>query len=206
MISKRLKTIASLVPKNKRVIDVGCDHGLLGIYLYLNNSNQVILSDISINCINKSLDNLKKYDLENEIELIQSNGLEKIQLKKDDVIIIAGMGTSTILDILTNEISNDLIIQTNNNYELLRRKMNKKNYYIANELFFEEKGINYIVMSFEKGKRRYNSIDYTLGPILKNNQEYLKVINKKYISLLKTIPKKYFLKRLKIKLILKKIH
>ena len=33
-ISKRLETIASLVPINSKVIDIGCDHGLLDIYLY----------------------------------------------------------------------------------------------------------------------------------------------------------------------------
>ncbi len=33
MISKRLESIASLIPNNSRVIDVGCDHALLDIYL-----------------------------------------------------------------------------------------------------------------------------------------------------------------------------
>lgn len=205
MISNRLKKIASLVPKDKRVIDVGCDHGLLGIYLYLYNSNQVVLSDISINCINKSLENLKKYDLEKEIKLIQSDGLEKLEIKTDDIIIIAGMGTNTILNILNKNISNDLIIQTNNNYELLRKKMTKKNYYIEQEIFFEEKNINYIVMYFKQGKRKYTNIDYIVGPILKHDKKYLKYIINKYSFLLKNIPKKYILKRLKIKKIIKKI-
>ena len=32
-LSKRLKTIAHMIPEHKNVIDVGCDHGLLDIYL-----------------------------------------------------------------------------------------------------------------------------------------------------------------------------
>ena len=35
-ISKRLEAISSLVPINSNVIDIGCDHALLDIYLYQN--------------------------------------------------------------------------------------------------------------------------------------------------------------------------
>ena len=33
-ISKRLEAISSLVPINSNIIDIGCDHALLDIYLY----------------------------------------------------------------------------------------------------------------------------------------------------------------------------
>ena len=33
-LSKRLEAISSLVPNNSKIIDIGCDHGLLDIYLY----------------------------------------------------------------------------------------------------------------------------------------------------------------------------
>ena len=48
-IRKRLKAIASLVEKGSKVIDVGCDHALLDIYLTLYNSNECIASDINKN-------------------------------------------------------------------------------------------------------------------------------------------------------------
>ena len=35
-ISNRLKTIADMIDSNYHVIDVGCDHALLDIYLTLN--------------------------------------------------------------------------------------------------------------------------------------------------------------------------
>ena len=37
MITKRLKTIADLIPKDSSVIDIGTDHAYLPIYLYQNN-------------------------------------------------------------------------------------------------------------------------------------------------------------------------
>ena len=50
-ISKRLKLIASLVDKKANVIDVGCDHALLDIFLTLNNENKCLASDININAL-----------------------------------------------------------------------------------------------------------------------------------------------------------
>ena len=38
-ISKRLKSIVSFVDKDDSVVDVGCDHGLLSIYLVENKCN-----------------------------------------------------------------------------------------------------------------------------------------------------------------------
>ncbi len=42
-ISKRLEAISSLVPINSKVIDIGCDHALLDIYLIQNNNNLKII-------------------------------------------------------------------------------------------------------------------------------------------------------------------
>ena len=39
-LSKRLEAVATLVDVGKRVIDVGCDHAYLDIYLTLNNENK----------------------------------------------------------------------------------------------------------------------------------------------------------------------
>ena len=35
-LSKRLETISSLISKKSKIVDIGCDHGLLDIYLYQN--------------------------------------------------------------------------------------------------------------------------------------------------------------------------
>ena len=62
-ISKRLKTIASLVTPQKKVIDIGTDHAYLPIYLYLNNiTKNITASDISPQVLEISLNNLQKYN------------------------------------------------------------------------------------------------------------------------------------------------
>ena len=206
-LSKRLLTIASLIPKKKRVIDVGCDHGLLGIYLYKFNHNKVILSDIKDSCIKKSLENISKYDTL-DILTVKSDGLKEITVKKNDILIIAGMGTHTILNILNDSkvsLINQMVIQTNNNYETLRKEIVKKGFYISDEVFLIEKEIPYIIINFKRGATKYSKLDYTLGPILKNDSNYKKHMKQKLSSIYGKIPNNKIFKKLKLKLLLKKL-
>ena len=46
ILSKRLEIVATLVDVGSRVIDVGCDHAYLDIYLTKNNNNKCIATDI----------------------------------------------------------------------------------------------------------------------------------------------------------------
>ena len=58
-ISKRLELIASFIPDNSKVIDIGCDHGLLDIYLYQNKKNiSIIASDINEQALNNAKKNI----------------------------------------------------------------------------------------------------------------------------------------------------
>ena len=47
-ISNRLEAISSLIPNNSKVIDIGCDHGLLDIYLYQKKISNKIIDKLSI--------------------------------------------------------------------------------------------------------------------------------------------------------------
>ena len=61
-LSKRLEAVATLVDVGKRVIDVGCDHGYLDIYLTLNNENKCIATDINEKALNIAINNIKKFN------------------------------------------------------------------------------------------------------------------------------------------------
>ena len=63
MFSKRLLEIASLVPVHSTVVDVGCDHALLDIYLTLHRNCNCTASDINENCLKSARENIKKYSL-----------------------------------------------------------------------------------------------------------------------------------------------
>lgn len=210
-LNKRIKLLATLIPEDKRVIDVGCDHALLDIYLTLNNKNKCIASDINENALENAKKNIKKYNL--DIETIVSDGLSNIELQDDDVIVISGMGTNTIQNILNNaklKKNTTLIIQTNNNLFELRRFVVNLDFKIDEELGFIDKNKRYTQIRFVKGKSKYKNIEYCLGPILmkKHDQDtidYFKSMLKENIRNLDAIPKKYIFKRIEIKNINKKI-
>jgi len=202
-LSKRLQAVATLVDIKARVIDVGCDHAYLDIYLTLNNDNKCIASDINKNALEIAKKNIKKYNLEDKIETKLTNGLTDIKIKENDNIVICGMGTYTILEILkTNTLCNTLIISSNNNIDILRREVINLGYYIDSEIFIIDKGKPYIIIKFIKGIRKYSKIDILLGPVLKNNIEYKKYIINKYKNILKNISKKKIILRLKYRLII----
>ena len=62
-LPKRLNAIASLIEKDTNVIDVGCDHALLDIYLTLQNKNKCIATDINENALNIAKKNIKNYKI-----------------------------------------------------------------------------------------------------------------------------------------------
>ena len=216
-LSKRLQAVATLVDINSRVIDVGCDHAFLDIYLTLNNGNNCLATDINKNALNVAKQNIEKfnltlgtdgklYDLLTEIKYPENFKNENIiamtsNVDNNDNIVICGMGTYTILDILkTNKLSNTLIISSNNNIETLRREVINLGYYIDSEIFLFDKGKPYVVIKFLKGTKKYKEIDYKLGPILKNNIEYKKYVISRYNKILNNISKRKILLKLKYKL------
>jgi len=202
-LSKRLQAIATLVDVNARVIDVGCDHAYLDIYLTQNNDNKCVATDINKNALEIAKKNIKKYNLENKIETKLANGLTDIKVRDNDNIVICGMGTYTILEILkTNNLSNTLVISSNNNVDILRKEVINLGYYIDSEIFIIDKNKPYIIIKFIKGIKKYNKLDILLGPILKNNLEYKKYIIKKYKNILNNISKKKMLLRLKYRIII----
>lgn len=202
-LSKRLQAVATLVDVGRRVIDVGCDHAYLDIYLTLNNNNKCIATDINKNALELAKKNIEKYDLTDKIVTKLTNGLTSIDIENSDNIVISGMGTHTILEILkTNKLSNTLIISSNNNIDILRREIINLGYYIDSEIFLIDKGKPYVIIKFLKGYKKYSKKDIHLGPILKNNFEYKKYIVKKYERILNNISRKKFLLRLKYKFII----
>lgn len=207
-LSKRLEVIASYVSDNTKLVDVGCDHGLLDIYLAKNRKNiTIIASDINENALNNAISNIKKYKLENIISYRISNGLDNINKEEIDTIVISGMGAHTIVGILYKNIRKlqhvkDIIIQSNNNIDFLRYKVTKLGYYIKDEKLVKDAGIIYTVVYFTKGRKYYSKKKLYFGPIIINNKDNL--FKEKYTSeleklkiLYKLIPKHHYHHRFK---------
>ena len=209
-LSIRLKEISTFIPDNISLVDIGCDHALLDIYLYKNRKNiKIIATDINENALEQAKKNIKKYKLEDYIETRISNGLNNIDKDEIDTIVISGMGAHTIVGILysnMNKLSNvsNIIVQSNNHIEFLRKKITLIGYYIDNENLVKDNDIIYTIISFKKGKKRYNRKELYFGPyLLKENSSLFKEKNKKDLEKLlfleSIIPKNHYLHRFKTK-------
>ena len=69
MLSKRLKSLVKYVLKTDNIIDIGCDHALLDIYLVKNGIiEKLIVSDVHKEALNCGISNIKKEGLTEKIE------------------------------------------------------------------------------------------------------------------------------------------
>ena len=192
-LSKRLESLAKFVLKNDRVVDVGCDHGYLSIFLVENNlAKKVVASDINPNALNMAINNIKKRNL--KIEAVLSDGLNNIDMHDINTIIISGMGTATILHILANHEKmknvNKLIIQSNNDHELLRKSISKMGYFLTDEKYIKDKDKWYITSLFIKSDKVNTKKELEWG--LLNNVQYNKYLIDKEQNILKKIPLGHF--------------
>lgn len=209
-LSSRLSTIADFISDNSKVIDIGADHGLLSIYLAQKYNNiKIIASDINENALDSARGNIKKYHLGDRIDVRLGNGLSVISPNEIDTIVIAGMGSNTIVGILKysrDKLINvkNIIVQSNTDLFFLRKNITSMGYYIEDEVLVSDKGIIYTIIKFSRGKKRYGYKELYLGPILseKNDSLYKKKNEKELNSLrmiLKNITKGHYLYKLKLK-------
>lgn len=194
----RIDAIYSFIDLKDRVVDVGCDQAKLGILLAKRNQKS-IASDISPKVIERASLDIRKLGLDNLIDLRVSNGLQNIKEKEADTLVLSGMGTHTILEILNNtKLKFNKIITISNNYhDILRDKMNELNYKVDKELIIKENNKYYNLILFTKGIKKYTKKELLLGLNQVDSELYKEYLNH-LLNKYKTIKKSSKDKNIKI--------
>ncbi|MGX6961224.1 tRNA (adenine(22)-N(1))-methyltransferase [Vagococcus xieshaowenii] len=182
-LSKRLERVASFVPKDAVVADIGSDHAYLPAWLYLNNKiTRAIAGEVVEGPFNSAKSLVASLGLEDKISVRLADGLEVLS-KEDNVtaITICGMGGSLIRDILSRGKhkghlvgTERLILQPNVGEPTLRRWLQQEGYEILLEDILEEDQKIYEIIVAEKTGNKTDYDDKTLffGPfLLKNHDE-----------------------------------
>ena len=174
----RIEAIYSFIDLKDRVVDVGCDQAKLGILLAKRNQKS-IASDKSPKVIERASLDIRKLGLDNLIDLRVSNGLQNIKEKEADTLVLSGMGTHTILEILNStKIKFNKIITISNNYhDILRDKMNELNYKVDKELIIKENNKYYNLILFTKRIKKYSQKELLLGLNQVDNELYKEYLN-----------------------------
>lgn len=198
-ISDRLKEIGDFINPTDKVIDIGCDHALLDIYLCEKYDDiKVIASDIHEGSLKSAITNVDKQNLSDRIDLRLGDGLTIVNSDEIDTIIISGMGFYTIKDILSNEPKmvnvKKIVVQSNTDVVKLRKFIIKLGFKIVREKLVKDNDIIYTIIEFNLGEEKYTYDEIYFGPrILENKDdlfyEYYSKKLLKYENLLLQIPK-----------------
>ncbi len=176
-LSKRLEAIADFIEPSDKLIDIGCDHANLDIYLCKKYENiNIIASDIHEGALNQAKSNIEKNNLSKRIETRLGDGLTIVNPDEFDTIVISGMGFHNIKKILSNapKMVNypKIIIQCNTDVVKLRTFVTKLGYKISKEELVMDNEIIYTIIEFTKGIEKYNYSQNYFGPrILENKNE-----------------------------------
>lgn len=159
-LSKRLSAVASMVTKGNRLVDVGCDHGYLPLYLYLNKKiPSAIAMDVRPGPLSRAREHIAEYGLEKYIETRLSDGLLALSPGEGDTLTIAGMGGPLMERILTakeevRESFRELILQPQSDIPHFRRFLREIGWEIVEEEIVLEDGKFYPMMKAVRGENR----------------------------------------------------
>lgn len=192
-LSKRLLTIASLVPLGARVCDIGADHGYLSINIAKTKKPlSVITTDINEKPLSHAKINIEKENIIN-IDLRLCDGLDGIKTHEADTFIIAGMGGEVISGIIERGIDKvkfnniSLILQPTTSPEFLRKFLYKNGFDIEKEIPVFENNKLYSVMKviFTGKTKNKPEYFYYIGLLTPYTEEGLLYITKQYNRCLK---------------------
>lgn len=139
---KRIDTLCSLLKKAETFADVGCDHGYCSEYMLKNGlCDRAILSDISKGSLAKAEALLAPYIRQGKAVSVLGDGF--LGVPKDvDEVLIAGMGGSEIVSILSDEkhgfMPKRFVFQPMHDAEKLRRYILANGGYIDRDFTFED--------------------------------------------------------------------
>ncbi len=193
-LSPRLQKIADLIKPCDHLLDVGCDHGYLSIFLVLNQQAKHVLNlDINQEPLQSAKNNAIAYQVDQLIDCQLNNGLANLELDYvPDYVTISGMGGVLISLILEHSsiCPHQYVLQPNNNVEKLRQWLFENQYQIVNEEIVFDHQIGYCILQVIKTDHPvcYDLTDLYIGPSLRfksHESQVIKYYQQKYHQLSK---------------------
>ena len=172
-LGSRLQGIANSVLPNKVFADIGTDHAYLPIYLIKNGIvKKAIAGDYNQGPYEAAQKAVLNYNLAGKIEVRLGNGLTVLAEGEADIVAIAGMGGTTIVEILSAKLNlaqqvQRLILQPMNNAQGVRLWLSQNSFKIVAEDLVLDEGKLYEIIVAEKGiEAIVEEILYEIGPKL----------------------------------------
>ncbi|MEN6413344.1 MAG: class I SAM-dependent methyltransferase [Veillonellales bacterium] len=172
-LRERLNAIAALVPKGARLADIGTDHAYLPITLIQKQQiSWAIAGEVHAGPYQSAKETIERLGLQEKIMLRLGDGLSVVTPGEVDTAVIAGMGGTTIVAILSGQLSvarslNRLILQPMIGAAAVRRWLLANGWCICEESLVVEESRLYEMIAAEPGTSPViEPILYEVGPIL----------------------------------------
>ena len=162
-LSERLSCICKLALRGELLIDIGCDHSYVPIFLIKNGLyDRAVACDINNNALNIARNNISLNNLEEKISCVLSDGLKNIDANAD-CVVIAGMGGELIAKILKSSkqklnMFERFILQPQGKTDVLRRALCELSLFIEDEIMVFEKEHYYSIMRVTGNRTKYDEI------------------------------------------------
>ena len=172
MISKRIRTIASLIGPDENVLDVGTDHAFLPVVLKKSGHRGLVrASELRKGPRANALKNLQESGID-DVEVYLTDGVRGIDFPADTVVI-AGMGYGTVTGIISESRGyfqdKKIIIQINHEVDRLRRWLMENGFMIEDELMIKDYKY-YEILIVREGEMKLDEMQIRFGPVLLTEQ------------------------------------
>jgi tRNA (adenine22-N1)-methyltransferase len=174
-IGKRLEAIGRLVPPESNLADIGTDHAYLPVWLIRNNIiHHAIATDIATGPCEAARKTIQDYGMQLLVDIRQGDGFETIEPGEVGSVVMAGMGASTMLDIMQARPQvvnclNSIILQPMTGAPMLRKWAVSKNLEITAESLCRENEHFYVAMVLKHSKsyaKTLTPLELEVGPCL----------------------------------------
>lgn len=151
--------LADMVTPGNRIVDVGCDHGFLSIYLVQAGlSPRAVAMDVREGPLAAAKAHVEEYGLGDYIEVRLSDGLAEYVPGEADAMVCAGMGGRLMERILKAGMEKargmkELILQPQSELAEFRRFLRSSGFEIVQEEALKEDGKFYFAMKAVYGDR-----------------------------------------------------
>lgn len=153
--------------------DIGTDHAYLPVWLLHNKIiSKAIACDIAEGPCGAARANIAAFGMQDCIEVRMGNGLEQIVPGEAEVIVIAGMGAATIIDILsgapeTAGAAQRIFLQPMAGAPGLRKWLYENGYIIEDEELVKDGKFLYEIMAAQPGEaKKISETEAFIGPAL----------------------------------------
>lgn len=151
-LSKRLQAVSALVSSGNRLVDVGCDHGYLPVFLVEKGRTPSALAlDVRVGPLSRAEGHIAEHHLQDKIKTRLSDGLKAVEAGEGDTLVLAGMGGLLTIKILSESLEKlssfqEIILQPQSDIDMVRRFVRQQGWETEGEDMVLEDGKFYPMM------------------------------------------------------------